>query len=93
MTYQLLLILKVYLKESFFQHDRTISKHTNTEAMQCEDEWNCTETEIYVVCFQQDDTLEDDNVQWISCKLCSVWVHLNCININDNNDYICSFCQ
>ena len=59
---------------------RTISKPTITEAMQCEDELNCTETEICAVCFQQDDTLEDDNVQWISCKLCSVWVHLNCIN-------------
>ncbi len=72
---------------------RTISKPTITEAMQCEDELNCTETGICAVCFQQDDTLEDDNVQWISCKLCSVWIHLNCININDNNDYICSFCQ
>ncbi len=67
---------------------RTISKPTITEAMQCEDELNCTDTEICAVCFQQ-----DDNIQWISCKLCSVWVHLNCININDNNDYICSFCQ
>lgn len=72
---------------------RTIRKPTITEVMQCEDELNCTETEICAVCFQQDDTLEDDNVQWISCKLCSVWVHLNCINTNDNKDYICSFCQ
>ena len=38
-----------------------------------------TDAEICAVCFCKDDKLEDNNIDWIDCNKCSIWVHKNCV--------------
>ena len=35
----------------------------------------------------------NEDVEWIECEKCKVWVHQSCDYIEDNNNYICCMCR
>ena len=52
------------------------------------------QTDTCAICFKQDDSEESkDMVDWISCNKCSMWVHLNCIVCENEDEYVCPYCD
>ena len=56
-------------------------------------EFYATDAEIFAVCICKDDKLEDDNIDWIDCNKCSIWVHKNCVTANEQDDDVCAYCM
>ena len=55
-----------------------------------------TETELCGICLQQEDSLytNSDNILWVSCNKCSLWVHASCSNVTntDCDIHVCPYC-
>ena len=72
---------------------KLIEKPSIDEAKSCEQTLQSTETDICAICFYEDDTVNTERVNWVSCVICSVWMHKSCANIHDQSDFICSYCN
>ncbi len=62
----------------------------------CKQQLNKTDTEICGICFCEDDQqVQSEQVDWMSCALCSLWVHKNCVSAKDINEenYVCFYCS
>ena len=53
--------------------------------------------EVCGVCFKQDDDDTQENINWICCNRCHMWIHNKCANVEEElpNDYqyVCQFCN
>ena len=52
------------------------------------------EVKFCAVCFKEEDSTTDpgEDIQWISCSQCSVWVHTSCTQGTTDEDYLCQYC-
>ena len=48
-------------------------------------------------CHKEDDESISEEVMWVSCSKCNIWMHLLCIQRQGqqlkDDDYICTLCQ
>ena len=48
-------------------------------------------------CINENDNTGDENIEWINCSKCSVWLHCSCavppITSSTPEDYICELCR
>ena len=54
------------------------------------------EAKFCAVCFSEEDEHGDsEQVQWIQCDKCTIWIHLSCvgIDIDVNDTYVCTCCR
>jgi hypothetical protein len=71
---------------------KSLGKPTSNEIQSSQSKLNRAETEICALCFNQEDNLGMEYVNWIACSNCSMWVHSNCANVNATDEYTCSYC-
>ncbi len=71
---------------------KLIEKPSNKEAQSWEHALQLIDTDICAICFNEDDNTNTERVNWVSCIICSVWVHKSCANIQDQSDFICCYC-
>jgi hypothetical protein len=46
------------------------------------------------VCWRENDTVESDEVDWISCEVCGVWLHLSCSGHDQSSTaFVCDICK
>ena len=73
-----------------------LRKPNSKEAKSCYDTLQQTETEVCGICLQLEDSkdIKSDDILWVSCNKCSIWVHASCTNITDTilEEYICIYC-
>ena len=46
------------------------------------------------ICFDEDDRSISDEVEWVQCAKCAVWVHSLCVHLEleENETYLCTYC-
>jgi hypothetical protein len=71
------------------------AKPSNEEAAKCKEILENVEIRLCAVCFKEDDTAPTQNqVEWVQCSSCNVWIHVSCIQHSvDLSNYICDLCM
>ena len=74
--------------------EKLITKPSSDEKQATQLKLESTQTDICAVCFEQDDSSDNkETADWISCSKCSIWVHLNCTTCENEEEYICMYCE
>ena len=52
------------------------------------------ESNLCAICWKEDDDSDNDDVQWVSCSKCELWMHKSCVKSDmvNSNDYFCQNC-
>ena len=71
-----------------------LRKPNNKEAKSCYDTLQQTETEVCGICLQPEDSkdINTEEILWVSCNKCSIWVHTSCMIRTNFDEYICMYC-
>ena len=71
-----------------------LRKPKSKEAESCYD--SLQQTEVCEICLQPEDSknINSDEILWVSCNKCSIWVHTSCTNMIETNldEHICMYC-
>ena len=76
-----------------------MAKPSRNEISQCKLDLNKVEIKVCAICFKENDSKTSDTVEWIECRKCRMWVHLFCLDKQNNSDisttddYICQQCH
>ena len=62
--------------------NRSLSKPTNAEAQQLQRCLEQTAVTVCGICYKEQDNMTGDNIQWIQCSKCSIWMHEACSNVH-----------
>lgn len=72
------------------------AKPTSEEVERSVEKMQKVDIKVCGVCWQEEDrsTLESEEIAWVACDKCSLWVHLSCSGRSDiDGDFICKNCQ
>ena len=72
----------------------SLRKPSREEADQCKQSLMKIDTVFCGICLQEEDKLNTQDIQWVQCYQCLMWVHLSCtkLTLDTSDDYICEFC-
>ena len=66
----------------------SIEKHKNaTEKLQS------VEVTVFCICWKEDDSSTSEDVLWIACRKCGLWMHSLCVKQTDFDEYLCKNCS
>ena len=74
----------------------SLAKPTIQELDDITDDLMDADVQCCGVCFKTDDTSGIEDIHWIECTLCTMWIHLNCDpNSNElsRTNYQCPYCR
>ena len=73
-----------------------LSKPNVNQARLCYKHLQQMETDLCGICLQHEDSKDtnEDDILWVSCNKCSIWVHASCSNMTNtlSEDYTCMYC-
>ena len=74
------------------------AKPTQDEIQSCASDLKETEAQFCGVCFKKEDTSDGDDVHWVECCECTMWIHTKCdpdLSGTPTSDveYTCQFCR
>ena len=72
----------------------TVHKPSSEEAVTTKQKMARVEVTVCGICLAEDNSQSDD-IEWIACCKCSLWVHLYCASpssLHDKENYYCDYC-
>ena len=70
----------------------SLSMPNEEEIVECRDKLQQVEIQVCGKCMQINDKEPGDMIKWIQCDHCSLWFHCSCVNVNQNDTFLCQFC-
>ena len=73
----------------------TVHKPSSEEAVTTKQKMARVEVTVCGICLAEEDNSQSDDIEWIACCKCSLWVHLYCASpssLHDKENYYCDYC-
>jgi len=68
-------------KPSIEEHKKATEKLQSVEVTVC------------CICWKEDDSSTSEDVLWIACRKCGLWMHSLCVEQTDSEEYLCKNCS
>ena len=73
----------------------TVHKPSSEEAVTTKQKMARVEVTVCGICLAEEDNSQSDDIEWIACCKCRLWVHLYCASpssLHDKENYYCDYC-
>ena len=72
-----------------------LAKPTSEEEEKCVKRMRNMDIKVCGICWKEEDMLSLEEIHWIACENCGLWLHLSCCDGSSNNEdgFICKNCQ
>ena len=74
---------------------RTVSKPTTSEHKKMKLFMRTTPIKVCGICWKEDDTSTEVEINWVSCDNCGLWTHVTCLpphRTNNDDIFLCDSC-
>lgn len=83
-------------KKKIHHNNKRWAKPTPIKEAKANKKLATTPVKVCSVCWKEDDHETEDEVSWIQCNSCQVWIHISCATAppeNTTDTFICNICQ